>query len=227
VTATVLGDHAPSAGPTTGRLWTGRALSLLTLGAFVAGLALFWTVDRDLADFLKRAVHGDVERFFKVVTNLGRAELYLVPAGLAWAWAWMTGRRVWARRPAYVFLTMTAAGAVELTMKYCLGRMRPKLWLEQGLFGFRPFTHDWAMNSLPSGHSQAAWAGLTALAVLYPKGAKVFFALALLIAVSRVMLTVHWASDALAGAWLGFTAAMAMAKLYPPVPGQRVATDSR
>ena len=202
------------------RRWTNRALGMLTLGAFVTGVILFWTVDRPLADFLKHVVHGDVEQVFKTVTNLGRAELYMVPAGLLWLWAWISGRSDLVRRPAYVFLTMTAAGAVELTAKYALGRMRPKLWLEQGLYGFHPFTHGWANNSLPSGHSQAAWAGLTALAVLYPRWAKAFFALAVLIAASRVILTVHWASDALSGAWLGFTAAMIMARVYPPNPAE-------
>jgi membrane-associated phospholipid phosphatase len=150
------------------------------------------------------------------VTNLGRAELYMVPSGLLWIWARASGRGAMARRSAYLFLTMTAAGAVELTGKYAIGRMRPKLWLEQGLYGFHPFSHGWANNSFPSGHSQAAWAGLTALAVLYPKWARACFALAALIAASRVILTVHWASDALAGAWLGFTAAMIVARLYPP-----------
>ena len=193
-----------------------RALGAITLAALILGVVLFWGIDRDLADILKRVIHGDVETFFKTVTNLGRAELYMVPSGLIWIWARITKHPDWMRPAAYVFLTMCAAGAIELITKFCLGRMRPKMWLEQGQFGFHPFTHDWAMNSLPSGHSQAAWAGMTALAVLYPKGRWIFFPVALLVAVSRVMLTVHWASDALAGAWLGFTAAVVLAKLYPP-----------
>lgn len=212
---------------TIGVLPSCRTLGLVTLAALILGIALFWGVDRDLVDYLKRVIHGDVEHFFKTVTNLGRAELYMVPAGLAWIWAWTSGRRDWARRPAYVFLTMTGAGAVELLTKFCLGRMRPKMWLEQGLYGFRPFTHDWAMNSLPSGHSQASWAGMTALAVLYPRGAWAFFPIALLVAVSRVILTVHWASDALAGAWLGFVAAMVIAKLYPPVKPKLLSEDAK
>ncbi len=165
-------------------------------------------VDRPLAGLLKQSVHGTVETFFKVTTNLGRAEFYMVPAGLIWAFAMIRGVEDWKRPSAYVFLTMCAAGAVELSVKFCLGRTRPKLWFEQGQFAIEPFTHGWAVNSFPSGHSQAAWAAMTALAVLFPRFRWAFFGIATLVALSRVIITVHWASDALAGAWVGFAAAM-------------------
>jgi membrane-associated phospholipid phosphatase len=103
---------------------------------------------------------------------------------------------------------MTASGAVELSVKYLLGRTRPKLWLENQEFTIHPLTHGWAVNSFPSGHSQASWAAMTALALLFPRYARVFIGIATLVALSRVMLTVHWLSDAMAGAWLGFAAAL-------------------
>jgi len=165
-------------------------------------------VDRPLADFLKQSVGGSVETFFKGATNLGRAELYMVPTGLIWIWATVWGAPTWKRPSAYVFLTMCAAGAVELSVKFCLGRTRPKLWFEQGQFTVEPFTHGWAVNSFPSGHSQAAWAAMTALMVLFPRYRWVFLGIATVVALSRVIITVHWASDALAGAWVGFAAAM-------------------
>ena len=175
--------------------------------------ALFFSfVDRPLADFLKANVHGDLESFFKLVTNLGRAELYMVPAALLWAWAKYRKLDLLKHQSAYLFLTMCAAGAVELSVKYMLGRARPRLWFEQQMFTIQPFTHDWAMNSFPSGHSQAAWAAMTALTVLLPRYRLGFIAIATLVALSRVMITVHWASDALAGAWVGFAAAMIMRK---------------
>ena len=185
---------------------------LISSGILVLGLCAvgFLVADRPLAEMLKASVHGDVETFFKIATNLGRAELYMVPAALIWVWAALRGPKTWKRPAAYVFLTMCAAGAVELSVKYCLGRTRPKLWFEQGQFTVQPFTHDWAYNSFPSGHSQAAWAAMTALAVVFPRYRPVFLGIAVLVALSRVMLTVHWASDAIAGAWVGFAAAMVM-----------------
>jgi membrane-associated phospholipid phosphatase len=175
-------------------------------------------VDRPLAEALKQIVHGPLESFFKAVTNLGRAELYMVPAALIGLWAWTHGKDTIKRQALYVFVTLTASGAVELSVKYLLGRTRPKLWLENQEFTLHPLTHGWAVNSFPSGHFQASWAAMTALAVLFPRYSKVFFGLAIIVALSRVMLTVHWLSDAMAGAWVGFASALILREiiLKPP-----------
>ncbi len=171
-------------------------------------------IDRPLAQTLKQGVHGDLETFFKAVTNLGRAELYMVPAALIGLWAWRRGKDALTRMSLYVFVTMCASGAVELSVKYLLGRTRPKLWLENQEFTLHPLTHGWAVNSFPSGHSQASWAAMTALAVLFPRYRWAFFTMAALVASSRVLLTVHWLSDALAGAWIGFAAAMLLRSIF-------------
>ena len=178
----------------------------------LAAICMAW-VDRPLAEAFKNNVDGGLQTFFKVTTNLGRAELYMVPAGVIWLAAVIRRTDWYKRQAAYVFLTMTAAGAVELTAKYLIGRTRPKLWFEQGLFTMQPFSHGWAVNSFPSGHSQAAWAAMVALSVVFPRYRWGFIAIATLVAVSRVVLTVHWASDALAGAWLGFAAAMLLRRV--------------
>ena len=190
-------------------LVAGSGLAVLS----VALLCIGW-VDRPLALWCKDAIHGDVETFFKITTNLGRAELYMVPAGLVWLAAIIRGVNSFKPQAGYVFLTMVAAGAVELSTKYIIGRTRPKLWFEQGVFTLHPFSHGWAVNSFPSGHSQAAWAAMVALAMVFPRYRWAFVAVATLVALSRVMLTVHWASDALAGAWVGFAAAMLMRRYF-------------
>ena len=141
----------------------------------------------------------------------------MVPAGLLWLAA--TFRGLWASlkpQAAYVFVTMTAAGLPELLIKFAVGRTRPRLWLEQGEFTLHPFTHGWAVNSFPSGHSQAVWAAMIALSVIFPRYRWAFIAIAILVALSRVMLTVHWVSDALAGAWLGLAAAMIVGRRLAP-----------
>ena len=179
-----------------------------TIFAVLLGIVCVLWVDRPLADLLKQTIHGLPEDFFKLVTNLGRAELYMVPSGLIAAVSLFWGQKTLNRPAAYVFLSMLAAGAVELLTKFVVGRPRPKLWLEQGIFTLHPFSHGWEINSFPSGHSQAAWTAMVALGIVFPRYRWVFIGIATLVAISRVMLTVHWASDALAGAWLGFAVAM-------------------
>ena len=183
--------------------------------ALLCAASMIW-LDRPVALALKDLVRDDAETFFKAVTNLGRAELYMVPAGLIWLAARL--RKVdWFRaQAAYVFLTMASSGLVELAVKFMVGRNRPKLWFDQGLFSFQPFSHGWAVNSFPSGHSQAGWAAMIALGVAFPRWRWPLVAVAVLVALSRVMLTVHWLSDAMAGAWLGFAAAMMWRRLLEP-----------
>src|SRR5690606_132206 len=61
-------------------------------------------------------------------------------------------------------------------------------------------------EAFPSGHSGAAFAFAAVLAWFYPHLRWLFWALAFGCAVSRYLDTVHWPSDCMAGAMLGFLA---------------------
>ena len=183
-------------------------------------MALF---DRPLALFLKAHLGGDLEGFFKVVTNLGLAEYYLVPAGLLWLGFALKARRCllpdqrrrWrelAWRPGFVFLAVAVTGLIENAVKMVVGRARPRLLFDTGFYGFHPLSHDWATNSFPSGHSQAAWAAMTALVILSPRYDLLWLLVAVLVAASRVATTVHFLSDAVAGSWLGLAGAVVIAR---------------
>lgn len=180
-------------------------------------------VDRPLAFALKAHLGGDLEGFFKTITNLGLAEYSLVPAGLLWLGLTCKARRCllpdqrrrWielAWRPGYLFLAVAVTGLIENVVKVLVGRARPRLLFDTGFYGFHPFAHDWALNSFPSGHSQAIWAAMTALVVLVPRYDLLWLLVAVLVAASRVATTVHFLSDAVAGSWLGLAGAMVIAR---------------
>ncbi|MBX9635794.1 MAG: phosphatase PAP2 family protein, partial [Magnetospirillum sp.] len=137
-------------------------------------------LDRPLARLLKAHVQGEVEGFFKVVTHLGEAQLYLVPAGLAWAGLMLASLRAMtaaardrlrrlAITPAFIFLSIAISGLISNAIKFSLGRYRPRYLFEQDLYGFSFFNHSWGMNSFPSGHSQAGFAAMTALLIVFPR----------------------------------------------------------
>ncbi|MGW4532382.1 phosphatase PAP2 family protein [Nocardia sp. NPDC004340] len=74
-------------------------------------------------------------------------------------------------------------------------------------------------SSFPSGHSAAAAAFATAVAVESPRAAAGLVPLAGLVAYSRVHTGVHWGSDVLAGAVIGSTIALATRHWWPaPAP---------
>lgn len=192
-------------------------MSWATAAVLLACVLSFLFVDRAVAFALKGHVGGGVETFFEQATRLGKAELYLVPAGvlfvvlLALARLKRSDRLLrMAAAPGFVFAAIAGSGIVVNVVKTVLGRYRPRYLFDEGLYGFAGFSQQWAMNSFPSGHTQAAFAAMTALALLFPRLQAAFFALAVVVGASRVVLTVHYLSDVLAGAWLGMATAIAL-----------------
>lgn len=180
-------------------------------------------LDRPVARLFKGHVGGDIEGFFKTVTHLGEAQLYLVPAGLAWAGLMLASFRAAAQAtrnrlrrlavtPAFVFVSIALSGLVSNAIKISLGRYRPRYLFDQDLYGFSFFNSTWGMNSFPSGHSQAAFAAMTALMIVFPRYDLFWMLIAVLVAMSRVVTTVHYLSDAVAGSWLAICVTIALAR---------------
>lgn len=185
--------------------------SLYAATLIVLGYVL---LDRPLAFWLKAHMGGDFEGFWKTITTLGLGGVWLVPSGvltlclwLAWRAAPLLEMRASLARaawiPGFVFLSVAASGLLNTLIKVLVGRTRPRLLFDEGVYSFVPLSHAYVTNSFPSGHSQAAFAAMTALTLIFPRYDIAFVALAVLVAASRVLTTVHFLSDAVMGAWLG------------------------
>ncbi|CCG41795.1 phosphatase PAP2 family protein [Magnetospirillum molischianum] len=196
----------------------------VSLYALVLGGLGVAVLDEPLALLFKETVSGDFEGFLKIVTELGIAGLWLIPTGVL-CLIFLLARRVavspaarerftrlaWA--PGFVFLSMAVSGLIADLLKFLIGRSRPQMLFDQGIATYTPFSHGWAVNSFPSGHSQAIFAAMVALALVFPRYDRAYIALAILVASSRVFTTVHYFSDVVAGAWLGIFVTLALAKL--------------
>lgn len=198
-----------------------RRHPLSWISVYAAGLILvgYMVLDRPLAFWFKARVIGDFEGFLKTVTTLGLAGIWLIPSGillllilLAWRAAptleirARLARAAWV--PGFFFLSMAVSGLLNTLIKILVGRTRPKLLFEQGLYDFAPLTHVYATNSFPSGHTQAAFAAMTALTLIFPRYDIAFMVVALLVAASRVLTSVHFLSDTVMGAWVGVVVTM-------------------
>jgi membrane-associated phospholipid phosphatase len=104
----------------------------------------------------------------------------------------------------HLFLALLGTGLVTTVMKLLVGRARPNAWAPDR-FGFRfsPFYFGAHYQSFPSGHSQVIFCVSALLAYLWPKQRLVFFGLALVIALTRVLTLKHFASDVFAGMLIG------------------------
>lgn len=104
-----------------------------------------------------------------------------------------------------LFFTMSLAGALFVAgvIKIVLARYRPDLLFTKGLYGFHFFSTNYWYNSTPSGHTARAFAIATCLGIFWRRWLPYFLAIATLVGLSRLVVDMHYAGDALLGAFIG------------------------
>lgn len=137
----------------------------------------------------------EVIAIFRFISRTGDGQLYVAIAILLYL---IDGQH----QHSFVH-TGLIAFAIEipsfLLLKQFIKRDRPAVSIPIAKQAFEPT----GKFSLPSGHSAAAFAMAILVAIFYPDYASIVLTWASLIAVSRVMLGVHYATDIIAGAILG------------------------
>jgi undecaprenyl-diphosphatase len=146
------------------------------------------------------------------ITIIGaRGSVWLAMGLLTWLRAPAKRMAVWR-----LLLGIGLAGLlVDGVTKPIVGRLRP--WIdhpEYQDFGVRPDS-----ASFPSGHAATAAAGALAISRIWPAAAVPAWTLAVLIALSRVALGVHFPSDVLGGFLIGYLCAR-VAFARPPTLAQ-------
>lgn len=182
----------------------------LTLATALLCTLSYAFIDEPLA----RYFHGaspSLRAVFAFITNFGQGGVYLVPLGL------IVIAALWLRLPAlawrsgFVFAAVAIPGLLIDIFKPVFGRARPELLFRENLFGFTwrgPHADLW---SFPSGHSVTIVALATALYAIYPPAWPAYVLLALLVTASRIIVDAHYLSDVIAGAYVGFVGAWAVA----------------
>jgi membrane-associated phospholipid phosphatase len=181
------------------------ALSLIFLGVFL--------IDPFLLERAK-ALAPNARRALSAITNVGRSNWVLIPAGSAVALALVLRRThqgfrnaaaygLIASTVACVLISVGGAGIIASLAKNIIGRARPKLFDLTGPFDFQLFAFTPDHASFPSGHATNIFALATVLAMLWPRARVLLYTAAVWIAASRVLIGQHYFTDALAGAMLG------------------------
>jgi undecaprenyl-diphosphatase len=113
----------------------------------------------------------------------------------------------WAVRLGFVFTAIALPGLFVTVVKRLIGRARPFVDGD-GVWNYLPFSWRVDYASLPSGHATTAFSALVAIGALFPQARPLLWIYALLIALSRVVVTAHHPSDVVAGAIVGATGAL-------------------
>lgn len=224
----LLGAYARRRRPQWAEHLTKRRLSVLGALTFAAGgIKLIedvvanesGVVDEAILWFIRDYVPAALDDFFAIVTFSGSAR-FLMPIAFVAAAALLLARRRF--EAVLLGASLITATLVVWGMKAVVGRARPALWEAQWYWG----------SSFPSGHtlSTAAFSAAAALCLARncPRAGRVAMALAvvwtILVAVSRLILGVHWPSDVLVAMCLGFFIPLMISvanDLRAPMPGAR------
>lgn len=185
---------------------------LLLAATLLFCLLSFFFFDQPLTLFFHRFDTGVWHKTWKAITRAGQSEWYLVGGLLLFAGFWKWNRWL-SLSGLFLFSTAAVSGLASDLAKVILCRSRPKLFLQQGIYGFDLFGwhFDHAWQSFPSGHSATALSAALTLSLLFPRFRPVFIIAGSTIAASRVVLCQHYLSDIVAGSALG---AVTVALLY-------------
>ena len=189
--------------------WPERfAAAAIALALILAGMAYLDPVLQPL----QYGITGHLATFFQIVTDFGKSGWLLWPCGVAIlviVAAMPPVQRLADRvvlalmaRLAFVFIAVAGSGIIIAVVKRLIGRGRPRYFQEFGSLHFDLTAWKASYASFPSGHSQTAFAIAVSFACLFPRWRNWLLAAAALVAVSRVAVDAHYATDIVVGsAW--------------------------
>jgi undecaprenyl-diphosphatase len=184
------------------------ALGILAAVACVAG-AMLLLDGRGLA--FARTLPFAVVDAFNEITDFGQSVWFLAPIAVLIVVAALAAARTTGRianlvimslvvRFEFLFLAIALPGLAVTIVKRLIGRVRPS---DLGPFSYMPWSWRPEYASLPSGHGTTAVAAAIAIGALWPKARVPMWAFAVAIALSRVVIQAHFASDVIAAAFCG------------------------
>jgi membrane-associated phospholipid phosphatase len=197
--------------------WSGRVVggAAVALAMLVLTMVLIdaWAIGQS------RALPAAFRSVFNVITEFGKSGWFLWPIGLLLlALALVNPQRIGrigalvvtalALRLTFLFAAIALPGIFAALLKYLIGRGRPFVGGAADPYLYDLFIWQPAYASFPSGHSTTAFAAALAFGALWPQVRPYIWSYAVLIGVSRVIVTAHHPSDVIAGAVVGVIGAV-------------------
>ena len=183
-------------------------------------LAAIYFIDLPLLAH-SQTLPAEARAFMHLVTDLGLGGWKVLLAGAIGGWFLWKARSATRLRDVmrarhraglafFVLAAVAITGVTASALKHAIGRARPSVMEAEGLLVLVPFDMRASFASFPSGHTATIFAAAIALAMIFPRLRAAFFALAVWVALSRVLLGAHWFSDAAASVALAAVMVWAM-----------------
>lgn len=144
-----------------------------------------------------------IRRILKDISKLGIATFYLICSAVIFMFfRFIRKRKIWSNRALFVFLSISLSGMLVLITKFIFGRYRPKMFFEEQLYGFEFFQLKGKITSFPSGHASTIVALMLSLYFINPKYRVIYFIIAFVVVISRVLVCHHYLTDVVVGSYV-------------------------
>lgn len=196
-----------------------RSIIMIAVMIIIAGILYNW-FDIPIMQWFHQQSQGAIYKISLVIAAVFATSHWLLLAVLSLAFGlFLQFTKKIKQARAWLFFAYAYISTFFLcsAFKFILARYRPEMFLSQNLYGFHFFSFKHAWNSMPSGHAASAFAGFLALAIIFNKKwlTWLFISLAILIALSRLVVIAHYPSDIILGATLGVLVVCWTKTLYP------------
>jgi membrane-associated phospholipid phosphatase len=206
----------PRGGPAVAR-WTPAQLAAAAILAIALVIATMFALDA-WAIIHARRLPATLIVAEQRLTELGTAGWFLWPLGIMLLALAALDSPVLPRfsrailaafavRLGFVFMAVGLPSLFATIVKRLIGRGRP--FVEgTDVFAYEPFSWTARYASMPSGHTTTAFAALVAIGAIFPQARALLWIYAVMIGLSRVIITAHHPSDVIAGAIVGAASAL-------------------
>lgn len=200
-----------------------RKLAII-VGVLLAGLVVGMAfIDIPVANAAEKLPRWLIS-LFDGITDYGKSGWFLWPLGILFLLlaavppvSSRVGQLVVAAvmvRVGFLFLAIAVPGLFVTIIKRVIGRARPMVVGTGDPFAFSPLKWTSEYAGLPSGHATTAFSVLVAFGVLFPRARPVLLLYAVLIVISRVVVTAHYPTDVVAGALVGTVGALIVRRYF-------------
>lgn len=187
-----------------------RILGLILRPWFIIGylflsIVAFLYLDKNIAIYFHSLNFGDSLLILTFITNLGMSKLYLFGLPLlSIGILYFSSKKNLAIKIALLWFLVFYASIITFLLKNLLGRARPQLLFDKNIFGFFGWNLDGAFHSFPSGHTTVVTSLLIGLTILFPRHFIYWLIFAILVMLTRILLTFHYLSDVLVTSYIIF-----------------------
>ncbi len=182
--------------------------ALISIIVIFAVLVCFY-FDNQLVKGFSLIRNNVLDWFFLLITHLSSEVIIFL--ALTALFLWKDHKRRWIFP---LWVTFAVSSIIGFILKITIQRPRPfQLNIVSLLPSLQKASYDLWSFSFPSNHAMLAFCAIPILSEQYPKLKKVWFAIAIIIALSRVYFGLHFFSDIIAGALMGYVMGMIMVNI--------------